>query len=169
MDIRAWLKEWWNIYMCLKYKWWQVKENKKWTPTTTFCLIYWNGLFSQLWWCSRVKTQAVDVLSQHYALNPHYEQLDEELPLLPGHTVSNKSAGVLLYDKMCLKVEKNSLRFFPSVKAFPWTVNGVDVVILCSPLTCWWKWLTLPAFNHFVLLWYQTFVLRLSHGTLVHF
>lgn len=33
--------------------------------------------------------------------------------------------------------------------SFTWTGDGVDmvcVVTLCSPLTCWWKWLTLPAF-----------------------
>lgn len=128
--------------------------------TTTFCLIQCMFFFFkfsfQLCWCSTVETQPGCALPAQCG-GTHYEQLDE-LPLLPGHTVTNMNSGVLPHNTIMPKNWRSySLIHFPiSLRRSSWTFGVNRCVILCSPLSllvrisnpaCFHLWLCLTSIN----------------------
>lgn len=114
-------------------------------------------LFSfQLWRCSTVETQAWCALPAHCG-GTHYEQSDE-LPLLPGHTVTNMNSGVLPHNTATpLSWQSYSLLHFSiSLRRSSWTFGVNRCVILCSPLdllvkisnpACFRSWLCSTSIN----------------------
>lgn len=97
--------------MFIKYQHGQVKnKNNQHTPLG-FHLIYCDGLFSSSDVVLVLKHKQGVLCQDNVA---HYELLHEELPLLPGHTVTNMNSGVLLNHAFTVE-KKVTFVLFPSV------------------------------------------------------